>query len=311
MSINIVFLDQYTLHDTDLTPIKELGNYKGYSETPNELIVEHCKGADVVISNKTPLKADTIAQLPDLKLICVAATGMNNVDLEAAKQAGIVVKNAMDYSSISVAEQTIAGALALYKQLPYFDHYVKSKEYMKSGKIFNYTYPTRELYGKQWGIIGLGNIGRRVAQVVSALGCEVSYYSTSGVDRNEAYPRKDLKSLLNESDIISVHAPLSRHTYHLLDSEQFGQMKSNAIVINVARGSLINEKALADAINQGLIAGAALDVYSAEPMLPDNPIMQIEDKNRLVLTPHSAWSTKEALNNLVGKIAENIKQFIK
>lgn len=311
MALKIVFLDEYTLHDTDLTPIKKLGDYTGYRDTPHDKIVERCKDADVVISNKSPMRAETIEVLPNLKLICIAATGMNNVDLKAAEEAGVVVRNAIGYSTYSVAEQTIMGVLALYKQLPYFDDYVKSGDYTTSGKIFNYSRPTYQLKGKQWGIIGLGNIGRRVAELATAFGCEVSYYSTSGVERKEDYKEKGLDQFLSESDIISVHAPLSRDTYHLLDVEEFDKMKKDAIVVNVARGSLINEQALADALNQGKIAGAALDVYSAEPMEKDNPIMSVEDKNRLVLTPHSAWSTKEALVTLVGKVAENIIEFKK
>lgn len=308
--MKIVFLDEYTVSDSDLTPIKALGDYIGYDNTPPELVVERSREADVVITNKTPLKGDTLRQLPNLKLICIAATGMNNVDLETAGEMGIPVKNAVGYSTDSVAEHTFCGALALYKQLIYLDDFVKDGSYSQCDKLFNFDRPTYELSGKNWGIIGLGNIGRRVGRIARVFDCEVAYYSTSGRNDDKEFTRMQLNELLQWCDILSIHAPLSRDTYHILDYHQFSLMKKNAIVVNVARGSLINEDGLARAINEGLIAGAALDVYSAEPIRTDNPINTVKDKYKLVLTPHSAWSTKEALQTLVGKVAENIKNFL-
>lgn len=308
--MNIVFLDEYSVSDSDLTPIRKLGNYTGYDNTPSELVIERCKDADIVITNKTRMKADILEDLPNLKLICIAATGMNNVDLEFAEKAGITVRNAVGYSTDSVAEQTFCGALALLKQLIYLDRFVKSGEYSASDKLFNFDRPTYELSGKNWGIIGLGNIGRRVGTIAKAFNCDVAYYSTSGVNDDKEFTRKELKELLSWSDVLSIHAPLNRKTYHLLDYNEFSLMKPNAIVVNVARGSLINEDGLARAINDELIAGAALDVYSAEPISVDNPLNTVIDKNKLVLTPHSAWATKEALQTLVCKVAENIKDFI-
>lgn len=306
----IVFLDEYTVNRSDLSELRRLGEYTGYPTTPDDLVVERCQCADIVITNKTPFKADTIGRLPGLKLICIAATGMNNVDLEAAAAAGVEVKNAVDYSTYSVAEQTLGMALALLKQYPYLDRYVKQGGYASSDLLFNFTRPTAELYGKRWGIIGLGNIGRRVAALAEAFGCRVAYYSTSDENRNADYESLPLGELLRVSDILSLHAPLSRRTWHLLGEEQFRLMKPTAVVVNVARGSLIDEAALARALDEGLIAGAGLDVYSAEPIKPDNPVLSIRDKDKLILTPHSAWATEEALQRVVDRVAENIRAFI-
>lgn len=310
MDVNIVFLDEYSVNDSDLAPVRSLGNYIGYDNTPPELVVERCKDADIVITNKTPMKSDVLAQLPDLKLICIAATGMNNVDLVLAREMGITVKNAVGYSTASVAEHTFCGALALLKQLPYLDNFVKSGAYSASDRLFNFDRPTYELSGRNWGIIGLGNIGRRVAAIAEAFGCSVAYYSTSGTNDDKEFTRMPLDELLAWSDVLSVHAPLSRRTWHLLGYNEFSMMKRTAVVVNVARGSIINEAGLASALNDGLIAGAALDVYSAEPVRPDNPVNTVKDKNKLVLTPHSAWATKEALQSLVDTVAENIKEFL-
>jgi glycerate dehydrogenase len=235
---------------------------------------------------------------------------MNGIDLDAAAAAGIEVRNARDYSTDSVAELTFAGVLALLKQLPYYDEYVKSGEYVRTTKPFNFARTSYELHGKRWGIVGLGNIGKRVAAIATAFGCEVSYYSTSGKHNDADYPRKSLEQLLAESDVVSVHAPLSRDTYHLLGYEQFAQMKSTAVVANMARGSLIDEAGLARALNENIIAGAAIDVYSAEPMTADNPLLTVADKYKLVLTPHTAWHSFEALKMLAGKVADNIRCFL-
>lgn len=307
--MKIVFLDEYTVDNTDLSPIRDLGDYTGYENTLPEQIIERCKGAEVVVTNKSPLKADAISALPDLRLICVAATGMNNIDLAAAEKAGIAVRNAVDYSTHVVAEQTLGSALALLRQTIFFDNYVKSGEYSAAERLFNYERPTYQLHGKKWGVIGLGNIGRRVAELATAFGCEVSYFSTSGKNNNEDYTRRTLDDLLRDSDIVSIHAPLSSETYHLIDYHQLSLMKKSAIIINVARGGIINEEGLTRALNDNLIMGAALDVYSTEPLPADNPLFKVQDKYKLLLTPHSAWATKESLKILIDKVAENIRQY--
>ena len=306
--MKIVFLDEYSVGGTDLSAIKALGDYTGYDITHRNEILERSKGAEIIIANKTILDADTIAALPDLRLICVAATGMNNVDLEAAAAHGVEVRNAVGYSTYSVAETTIGSAIALLREVVYYDEYFKSGRYAAADYLFNYDRPTSQLRGKKWGIIGLGNIGREVARLAEAFGCEVCYYSTSGVGRDEEYKRVELSELLESSDIVSIHCPLSDRTRNLIDWKEFEKMKSSAIIINVARGGIINEEALAEALDSGKIRGAALDVFSREP-LRSSPLYNIKDKYRLLASPHNAWSAEASLKRLVDCIVQNINTF--
>lgn len=306
--MKIVFLDEYSVGGTDLSAIKALGDYTGYDITHRNEILERSKGAEIIIANKTILDADTIAALPDLRLICVAATGMNNVDLEAAAAHGVEVRNAVGYSTYSVAETTIGSAIALLREVVYYDEYFKSGRYAAADYLFNYDRPTSQLRGKKWGIIGLGNIGREVARLAEAFGCEVCYYSTSGVGRDEKYKRVELSELLESSDIVSIHCPLSDRTRNLIDWKEFEKMKSSAIIINVARGGIINEEALAEALDSGKIRGAALDVFSREP-LRSSPLYNIKDKYRLLASPHNAWSAEASLKRLVDCIVQNINTF--
>ena len=205
----IVFLDEYSLGGNDLSSIKSLGEYIGYDRTAPKLVLERCKGATVVISNKVYLSRETMQQLPDLKLIAIAATGMNNVDLEAAAELGIEVKNVSGYSTYSVAEATLCGALSLLKNSSYYDNYFKSGAYAATTDIFHFGRPISMLRGKNWGIIGLGAIGRQVATLAEAFGCKVAYYSTSGVAREESYPRMELSELLAWADVVSINSPLN------------------------------------------------------------------------------------------------------
>ena len=262
----IVFLDEYSIAGRDLSTITSQGDYVAYENTRKEEVVERLKGADVAITNKVVIDGEAMRQLPDLKLICVAATGMNNVDLEAAKELGIVVKNAVGYSTTSVAETTLASALALARNVVYFDEYFHDGRYAKADRAFCYDRFTFELRGKKWGIIGLGNIGREVARLASAFGCEVRYFSTSGTKREEAYPAMELKEMLEWCDILSVHSPLNERTRGLVGREELKVMKPTALVINVARGGIIDEAALAEALDNGWVAAAALDVFSVEPL---------------------------------------------
>lgn len=306
--MKIVFLDEYSVGGADLSLVKSLGEYIGYDITTREQIIERAKGAEIVISNKVMLDAEIMAALPDLRLICVAATGMNNVDLEAAASLGIEVRNAVGYSTYSVAETTIGSAIALLREVVYYDEYFKSGRYAAADYLFNYDRPTSQIRGKRWGIIGLGNIGREVARLAEAFGCEVSYYSTSGVSRDELYNKVDLNELLVSSDIVSIHCPLSEKTRNLIGAEELSKMKSSAIIINVARGGIIDEEALAEALDNGKIRGAALDVFSQEP-LRTSPLYNIKDKYRLLASPHNAWSAEASLKRLIECIAENIRHY--
>ncbi len=307
--IKIVFLDEYSLGGNDLSSIKSLGEYTGYDRTKPEQVLERCIGADVVISNKVYISRQTMEQLPDLKLIAIAATGMNNVDLEAAAELGIKVKNVSGYSTYSVAETTLGAALALMRNTLYYDNYFKGGQYASTTDIFHFGRPISMLHGKNWGIIGLGAIGRQVAHLAQAFGCQVAYHSTSGVKREESYPQMELDQLLQWSDIISIHAPLNATTAGLISHRELGTMKRNAIIINVARGGIVDEIALAEALDNKTIAGAALDVFSQEP-LPLSPLYNLKDSYTLLASPHTAWAADDAVKQLIEGIASNIKEIL-
>ena len=305
----IVFLDEYSIAGRDLSKITSQGEYIAYENTKKEDVVERLKGADIAITNKVMIDGDIMRQLPDLKLICVAATGMNNVDLETAKELGIVVKNAVGYSTISVAETTLASALALARNIVYFDEYFHDGRYSKADRAFCYDRLTFQISGKKWGIIGLGNIGREVARLATAFGCEVRYFSTSGAKREEAYPAMELDELLKWSDIVSVHSPLNERTRGLVGRRELQLMKPTSLIINVARGGIIDEAALAEALDNGWVSAAALDVFSVEP-LRESPLYNIKDRYRLLASPHNAWSAAEAIDRLIDCVAENIRSWI-
>ena len=307
--MKIVFLDEYSVAGRDMSSVARFGDYVGYNMTRPEEVIERCKDAEIVIANKVVLSAEIMRALPCLKLICVAATGMNNVDLVAAAELGIEVRNAIGYSTYSVAETTLCSALALLREVVYYDEYFHSGRYAKSDRPFNFDRPTSQIRGKKWGIIGLGNIGREVARLASAFGCEVSYTSTSGVVREEEYPALTLEKLLAESDIVSIHAPLNAKTLNLLGEKELSLMKPSAIIINVARGGIVNEEALAAALDGGVIRGAALDVFSTEP-LTDSPLYKIKERHKLLASPHNAWSSDDAIDRLIGCIAKNIEEFL-
>ena len=305
----IVFLDEYSLGDMDLTPIKELGDYVGYDRTSKEQILERCQGAEVVICNKTLLKAETLRALPDLRFVAIAATGMNNVDLDTAAELGIGVKNVAGYSTSSVAEATMTFALALFKNTEYFDNYFKGGAYAATEDIFHFGRPVRQLRGSKWGIIGMGAIGREVARLASAFGCEVAYTSTSGAVRKEDCPQMPLDELLSWADVVSIHCPLTPTTKGLIGERELHLMKPTSIIINVARGGIIDEEALAKALNEKVIAGAGLDVFSREP-LHESPLYALTDNYSLVAAPHTAWAADVARKVLIQRIAENISEYL-
>ncbi|WP_300722052.1 NAD(P)-dependent oxidoreductase [uncultured Alistipes sp.] len=308
MKPNIVFLDAYSLGKADLSAIRALGNYTEYEYTRRDQIIERCREAEVAITNKVVFDRATLEQLPRLRLICVAATGMNHIDLKAAAERGIAVKNAVGYSTHSVTETTIGAAIALMRQVIYYDRYVK-QEYGGSERQYHFGRTTHQLFGSRWGIIGLGNIGHSVAKVAEALGCEVAYTSTSGVAREEPYPCLPLDELLAWADVVSIHAPLNDRTRGLIGARELARMKPSALLINVARGGIVDEAALAAALDEGRLAGAALDVFAHEPLEADSPLLRLHDTDRLLLSPHNAWSPVEAVEILVRCIADNIRSF--
>lgn len=308
MEANIVFLDESSLGSADLAPLRALGCYTGYPATRREEVLDRCREADIVITNKVPFRRETMQALPRLRLICIAATGMNHIDLEAAAELGVTVKNAVGYSTHAVTETTIGAAIGLRRQILYYDRYVKA-QYAASGQQFHYGPATHQLYGSKWGIVGMGNIGRNVARIAEALGCEVRYTSTSGVARREDYPALPLGELLAWADVVSIHAPLTEKTRGLIGARELAQMKPSAILINVARGGIVDEAALAEALDNDRLAGAGLDVFAHEPIEPGNPLLALRNPDRLLLSPHNAWSAIESLKVLVNCIAQNIKDF--
>ena len=309
MKPNIVFLDAYSICGRDLSDIAALGNFTAYESTEPHEVLERCAEADVIIANKTVLDAEKLHALPRLKLICVAATGMNNIDLETAAELGIPVRNAVGYSTHSVAETTICSTLALLREVVYYDRYFKCGDYSASPRMFNFDRPTGQIHGKNWGVIGLGNIGREVARLATAFGCNVRYTSTSGTDRKEDYEQMPLDELLAWADVVSIHCPLNERTRNLIGAAELSKMKPTAVIINVARGGIINEQALAEALDNGTIRGAALDVFSSEPLDASSPLFRLRDPYRLLASPHNAWSTVEAIDRLIACVRDNIKEY--
>lgn len=310
MKPNIVFLDEYSICGCDLSGIRRLGSYTGYEKTRPEQVAERCREADIVISNKVVLTAETIAALPRLKLICVAATGVNNIDLEAAAARNIPVRNAVGYSTHAVAETTLGAVLALYRQIGYYDRFVKSGAYAASDVPFHFGLPTHQLYGKHWGVIGMGNIGREVARLAGAFGCEMAYTSTSGALREERCPALPLRELLAWADVVTVHCPLNERTRGLLGRGELACMKPTAVLVNVARGGIVDEEALVEALDGGRLAGAAIDVYEREPMTKESPLLRAARPERLLLSPHNAWSPVEAIDVLIACVQKNIEEFL-
>lgn len=304
--MKIVFLDAATMGDVSFEPIERLGELVCYdSSTPQEAL-ERVVDCDVMIVNKVKVTPQLIDAANNLKLICESATGVNNIDLEYAASRGIPVRNAVGYSTDSVVQATFMHILSLVGKAPYYDNSVKSGKYSKSGMFTDVSVNWWELSGKNIGIIGLGNIGSRVAKVAEAFGMKVCYYSTSGTSHNQDYPSVPLEQLLRESDIVSIHAPLNERTLGLIGAEELRLMKPSAYLINMGRGGIVVEKDLAEAVDTGVIAGAGLDVFEVEPLPADNPFLNMEHPERMSLAPHVAWASEEARERLVGMVAENI-----
>jgi glycerate dehydrogenase len=312
MVMKIAFLEKVSLgNDLDVSYFDEFGEVTYYENTVEGEIAGRVLDADVIIANKAPLNEATIGSASKLKLICETATGYNNVDLEYCKSKGIRVTNVKGYSTPIVAQHTFAMALYLLEKLPVYDTYVKNGEYEKC-PIFTCFEPYfTELMGKTWGIVGLGNIGRKVAEIAKVFGCRVIYYSTSGNNDSTDFKRVDFDTLLKESDILSLHCPLTDKTKGLINAEALDKMKKSAILINVARGPVVDEEALYDALLNNKIAAAGLDVLSREPISKDNPLGKIKDSTRLLITPHMAWGSHEARQRCAREVYENIKSFIK
>lgn len=308
--MKIVFLDAKTIgEDIDLSGFDELGEVVKYGFSTAEEARERSKDADVLVLNKVQINEQTIGAAKHLKLVCVTATGTNNLDKEYLAKQGIEWRNVAGYSTESVAQHTFAMLFYLLEKLPYYDNYVKSEKYVNDVSFTHFAKAFHELSGKTYGIIGLGNIGRRVADIAKAFGCHVIYYSTSGRNSQPGYERVSFDELLERSDIVSIHAPLDENTLGLMNQKAFAKMKSSAILLNVGRGPIINEADLAEALNNRTIAAAGLDVLSVEPMQPENPLRGIKDSERLLITPHIACAGVESRMRLMDIILNQIKEF--
>lgn len=308
--MKIVFLDAKTIgEDIDLSGFDEFGEVIKYGFSTAEEARERSKDADVLVLNKVQVNEQTIGAAKHLKLVCVTATGTNNLDKEYLAKQGIEWRNVAGYSTESVAQHTFAMLFYLLEKLPYYDNYVKSEKYVNDVSFTHFAKAFHELSGKTYGIIGLGNIGRRVADIAKAFGCHVIYYSTSGRNSQPGYERVSFDELLERSDIVSIHAPLDENTLGLMNQKAFAKMKSSAILLNVGRGPIINEADLAEALNNRTIAAAGLDVLSVEPMQPENPLRGIKDSERLLITPHIAWAGVEARMRLMDIILNQMKEF--
>ena len=312
--MEIVILERATVgFDVGIDIISKYGNVTSYDTTPTELIVERIQDADIVIVNKSPLTAERLSKAKNVKLICEFATGYDNIDIDYCKSHGIRVCNVKGYSTDAVVQHTFALCLYLFEKLSYYDNYVKCGDYAKSSNFSHYAMNFSELSSKTWGIVGMGAIGSRVAKVADAFGCKVvrcDLGSSNGNRKSYEYESLSFGEFLSNSDIISLHCPLTDETRNLFNIDAFRKMKNDAILINVARGGVVNNADLYRALNENLIYGAGLDVLSEEPISPDNPLSNYTDSNRLIITPHMAWASNEARARVVQEAALNIEAFL-
>ena len=305
--INISILDALTLgDDIDFSLFNAIANVTVYGMTAPETVTEHIGNSDVIIVNKVKLNQDNLRDAENLKLICVTATGYDNIDIEYCKSRQIAVCNVCGYSTESVSQVTVAMALSLINNLPYFDDFVKNGQYTASKKQNRVEPVFHEIGTLTWGIVGLGAIGRKTAQIAKSLGCRVIAYKRTPDADFECVP---LDELCRKSDIISIHLPLTDSTRKIIDKEKIRSMKNNAIVINVARGAVVDEEALTEAVLNGEIGGIGIDVYTDEPMSEDSPYNKLKDMKNVILTPHMAWGAYEARVRCMNEIAENIRCF--
>ena len=306
--MKIVFLDAATMGDVSFEPFERLGEFTSYPTSTPQQARERVKDVDVMMINKVLVDKDLIDSATNLKLICIAATGMNNIDLDYAASKGIPVRTVAGYSTDSVAQSTFMHILSLAGGGPYFDSSVKSGSYSRSGMFTDPNWNWWELAGKTIGIIGLGNIGKKVAKIAEAFGMKVCYYSTSGTGHCKDYPCLPLEELLRISDVVSVHAPLNERTINLLGAREFAMMKPTAYVVNAGRGAIIVEADLAEAVDNGVIAGAGIDVFVQEPIPEDHPYLKMKHPERMRLAPHIAWASVEARERLVSMMADNVRK---
>ncbi|MBO6947375.1 MAG: D-2-hydroxyacid dehydrogenase [Rhodospirillales bacterium] len=309
-SRHVVFLDRETLPEqVTVRPPAFEHTMDEYQRTRPEEVVERARDAEIVITNKVPLRADTIAELPKLKMIAVAATGTDIIDLKACKERGIVVSNIREYAIATVPEHTMGLILSLSRSIrPYHDS-VKKGRWKEADQFCYFDYPIFDLRGKVLGIIGDGVLGKAVAKLGEAFGMEVRFSTYKGVDgMGPLYT--PFERILSESDVITLHCPLMDSTRNLLGPAEFDQMKKKPLVINSARGGLVDEQALVDALKAGKIGGVAFDVVTTEPIPDGHPFLDVMDEPNFILTPHVAWASIEAIQGLADQMVDNIDAFV-
>lgn len=287
-----------------------LGTLTRYETTDAEQCLAHIADNEIIVTNKVVINEATINANPQLKLICIAATGTNNVDLIAAEKAGVTVKNVCGYSTESVAQSAFSLLFQLLHQQRYYDQYTATKGWCSSPIFTHIERGFSELATKRWGVIGFGAIGQRVAEIAQVFGCELCYFSTSGKNSDHVIEQVDLDTLLTSCDVISIHAPLNENTEHLINANALQKLKPGAIILNLGRGGIIDEVAMAHALDTSDIYHGT-DVLAVEPMLEEHVYFSIHHKQRLVLTPHIAWSSREARATLINNIVQNIKSWEK
>lgn len=309
--MNIVILERHSVGtDVDVSCFDKLGNTTYYRNTLPDEVAERVKDADVIIANKSPLNEKTLKDAPNVKFIAEFATGYDNIDLDYCRKRGIHVSNVRNYSTEAVAQHTFALLFFLLEHLSHYDNYVKSGEYASQDRFSNFDIPFTELSGKTWGIAGLGNIGKKVGNIAKAFGCNVIYYSTSMQHKDSEFKQVDFDTLLRESDFLSLHCPLTDKTLNLIDKNALSKMKPTAYLINVARGKVVNNHDLYQALVDGTIKGAGLDVIEEEPINDKNPLSLIKDSDKLIITPHLAWASTEARQRCVDYAFDNVKAFL-
>ena len=305
--MKIALLDYATLgEDVDLSPLQAVGELFVYPYTTYEEMPRRIAGCQVVIANKLKLNRETLAAAEELKLICVTATGYDNVELVYCREKGIALCNVPGYSTDAVAQLTAAMVLSLSTHLPEYRAFVHSGAYTASGIPNRLTPVWQELRGKTWGILGCGNIGRQVARIADAFGCRVLVFRRQ---KDPEYETADLDTVCREADILTVHLPLTDSTRNLLSRERIAMLKKNAIVVNVARGAVADEEALTQAIEAGSIAALGADAYTTEPFGENHPFQRILSYPNVCLTPHTAWGALEARNRCITVVADNIRKF--
>ena len=287
--------------------IAELGELVCWPESTPEEALERVRDCNVLIVNKVLVTRALLDAAPELRLVCEAATGVNNIDLEACRERNIPVRNVAGYSTDSVVQTTFMHILSLMGNAPYFDNTVKDGTYSKGTLFTDVSRPYIEMKGKRIGIVGMGAIGTGVARVAEAFGMDVVYYSTSGTGHCKEWPSISLGELMSTSDVISIHAPYNERTAGLIGAGELAMMKPSAIIVNMGRGGIVDETALAEVIDNDLIGGAALDVFTKEPLPGDSPLLRTRHPEKLRFTPHTAWASTEALTRLVNCIADNIR----